>query len=142
MTTRLAHEDLHALADVSPRFAPVLDPLDAPLFDIHPRAYALLGGAGLWFLGMMALGFAHGPTMPIVLVICAVTIVGYGLIPILFARMWPGGIRSATWRAFVERGIDTGSGHLSGGAALAQMLVLPGLMAGWATFALLLKLAL
>lgn len=125
------------LTPAAPKVRPTTE---LPLFDMHPRVYAVLGAMAFWFLAMMTLSFSSGYGMPVLLAICAVTFGACGLLPAFMDSRWPGGHRTETWAQFMKKGIATASGHLGGGAALAQILVLPGLLALWATFILVLKL--
>ena len=101
-------------------------------FDLHPAIFAGLFGIFSAFLMVMAAAFM---TRELILPF-AVFFVYLGMyfgVPALWARIAPSeaGPRQS-WAEFMHEGLDTGSGHLTAPAALAQIFVLPALLLGWA----------
>ena len=79
----------------------------------------------------MALAFMN-PELVLPMVIFALFIVaGFGT-PMLWARMNPvKSQRVMSYGTFRHRGIQTATGHLAGGAAAVQVLILPVLIFCW-----------
>lgn len=97
-------------------------------FDLHPAIHAITIGAYFAFIAILATAFAS----PELLVPTAIFIVGVAALfvtPGLWARINPDdGAPKQSWSEFLQEGVDCGTGHLTSGQALAQILVLPGLM--------------
>lgn len=101
-------------------------------FDLHPLLFAGTIGCYFAFLGIMAASFMNA-NLAIPFVIFVAYIVMAFATPAMWARIAPRqGGRLQEWADFLREGIETGSGHLGGGAAVAQVMVLPALIVGWA----------
>ena len=115
------------------RASPPLPPLAGDrTFELPDVLYAITGGLYLGFVGVMAVGLA-APGLIVPLAICAVFIAMFFAVPAQWVRMR--GDRQAAsldWQRFRRSGIATLTGHLSGGEAAVQMLVLPVLIFTWA----------
>ena len=123
-------------------------PVAAPMFDRISQAgpglrsfqlpggvWAIYIGSFVWFMAMMVATFSDGFGMPLVFAVCLFYGAMYFGVARSFARVETGDRNpDAGWDAFMRHGIDTGSGHLTGSAALAQIVTLPLLLAGFATF--------
>ncbi|MDB5675971.1 MAG: hypothetical protein JWM65_2953 [Sphingomonas bacterium] len=100
-------------------------------FDLHPALFATTIACYFLFLGIMAATFMN-PELILPFVIFATYIVMAFGVPGLWARLLPADPRPRpTLRQWMRAGIDTGSGHLTGGAAAAQVLTLPLLIVLW-----------
>jgi hypothetical protein len=80
--------------------------------------YAALMGAFLLFFG------GSGSTA-FVIAIGLFFLVVYAAVPFVFLRMQARNPDQATWTRFLERGLETWTGHLSGRQALFQILAIP-----------------
>lgn len=107
-------------------------------FELHGAVYAVMIGALAWFFTAYALAFAGGAGMPLVLAICAIYGAMYFGGALVFEKVETGDRRlKQSFEAFRRKGIETASGHLSGGGALWQVVTLPLALAGFATFVLI-----
>ena len=134
-----------ATAPYNPALAGVVEPQRrfrpaARDFEFHPRVFALMGGGFAAFVGLMAANFRGGHGMPLVLAICAVCLIGYFAVPYAFSKVETGDpARRDSWVAFMRKGVMTGSGHASGGAVLAQALIMPAMLVLWGMAVLVIK---
>ena len=103
------------------RAAPAAPDIPAAVGRMLAGSYAALIGVCLLTLGgsREAL-FAIAVSGFYVLIYCAV--------PLIFLRVEADPSRRPTLRHFLRDGIDTATGHLSGSAALIQMLIVPALL--------------
>jgi hypothetical protein len=101
-------------------------------FDLHPALFAATIGAYLAFLAIMATVFVS-PELVIPFGICFVYVAMAFGTPAMWARISPRPEgRYQTWAEFREEGVETATGKISSGGAIAQVLVLPMLIVGWA----------
>ena len=108
-------------------------------FEIHPRIYAIMLGSLAAFFGTYVAAFSGGTGMPLVLAICGICFAAYfGLAGTLDALSGDK-TRDESFAAFKHRGMETDSGHMSGGAVLWQVVTLPLLLAGFGLFVLIYK---
>ena len=141
VTDLSAAEHLAALHLEKAIVEPPLKARPAPRsFELHPAIFRLMGACYAWFLGMMAVAFGDGEGMSIVLVACLVYGAMYFGVPVVLERMKSGDIkRRLSWAAFMQRGIRTASGHMSGGAVVGQVLVVPACIAFFATVVVIIR---
>ena len=100
-------------------------------FDLHPALFAGTIAAYFAFLGIMALAFMNAMLAIPFSVFVAYIVMAFG-VPALWALMAPDqGGRAADWDEWMAEGVDTGSGHMTGGAAVAQVMTLPLLVVAW-----------
>lgn len=108
-------------------------------FEIHPRVYAIMLGSLAAFFATYVAAFADGEGMPLVLAVCGICFAAYfGLAGALDALSGDE-TKDESFAAFMHHGMDTGSGHMSGGAVLWQVVTLPLLLAGFGLFVLVYK---
>lgn len=118
---RLAPEDL----------ALILPPAsNGRAFDLHPALFAMTIGCYLGFLLVMGMAFMTGELVIPFAIFVAYIGMGFG-VPALWARVSPAKGRPESWAQFLSRGVNTGSGHLTAGAAIAQMMTVPILILLW-----------
>lgn len=97
-------------------------------FDMHPAIHFALAGAYGSFVAILA-GAFMGPQMVVPSAILLISVVALFLTPALWARVVPqDGLRRQSWPEFLREGVDTISGRLTAGQALAQILTLPALI--------------
>jgi hypothetical protein len=93
--------------------------------------HAAYFGMFLAYLGIMGLGFPH-PEMILPMAIFVLFTAAFYVVPMLWATMQPANASKAmTLGQLMSRGIAVHTGHSSGGAAVAQVLVLPVLILFW-----------
>ena len=98
------------------------------VFDLHPAVHLATVGAYLGFIAILATAFM-GPDLIVPTAIFVVGIIALFLVPAWWARVVPDdGLRKQSWAEFLEEGVECCTGKLTSGQALAQVLVLPGLI--------------
>jgi hypothetical protein len=100
-------------------------------FDLPPVLHLATVGLYLTYLGVMSIAFM-APDLVLPMVICVISVVaGFG-VPGLWARIAPppAGQRQSLDR-FLREGFTCMTGHVSGRAAMAQVLILPVLILLW-----------
>jgi hypothetical protein len=109
---------------------------DASDFEIHGAVYAVLIGSLAGFLGIYAVAFARNVTMGIVLAVCGLSLAAFFGLSGIVGNLKPNAPARQSFSDYMRRGVMTGSGHLSGGGATAQVVTLPLLLVGFALFVL------
>jgi hypothetical protein len=100
----------------------------ARAFDLHPGVHGLVIGAYASFGTILCTAFM-APEMAIPAAIVAISIVALFLVPGLWARVVPDdGRPRQSWAEFMSEGVDTNTGRLTAGEAMAQILTLPALV--------------
>ncbi len=100
-------------------------------FDLPPLLHGATLGLFLVYLAVMGATFAGG-RMPIVLAICAISVIGMFVVPGLFQLMGPShDDRPLSMFAFARDGIDCLTGRLTAGQASVQVLIMPVLILIW-----------
>ncbi len=106
-------------------------PLPTRHFDLPPVLHGVTLALFLVYLGVMGTAFA-GSKMPIVLAICAISVIGMFAVPAKFAMMKPhhsdGPLSMAD---FARDGIDCHTGRVTAAQASVQVLILPVLILLW-----------
>lgn len=100
-------------------------------FELPTGLYVATVALYLGFIAVMASAFMNpGLVMPMV-IFALFIVAGFGT-PMLWVRMRPEQRqRAMTWQHFRNRGVQTATGHLAGGAAAVQVLILPVLILCW-----------
>lgn len=139
MTSHYTKDELFTAARLAP--APHLPNRRDRTFDLHPALFALTIGGYFAFLGFMAVAFMNrGLAIPFV--IFATFIAMAFAVPGMWARIQPERTgRTQTWAEFRREGMDCGTGHLDAKAAIAQVLILPGLLVVWGAAILIIRLS-
>ncbi|MGQ0589922.1 MAG: hypothetical protein ACT4N8_10400 [Sphingosinicella sp.] len=89
-------------------------------------------GAYFAFLAIMAAAFMNAELILPFAIFFIYVAMAFGT-PALWARIAPRPEgRFASWAEFRADGVEIETGHIGSGAAIAQVLVLPILVAGWA----------
>ncbi len=103
-------------------------------WELHPALFTLTGiGYAAFLLILGSVTMDEGLVLPFAIFFVFLA----AAIGVLwtFARVAPReDAPFQSWTEFLHEGIATGSGALSGPAAVAQVLVLPAMLVGWATF--------
>lgn len=130
MSLHIPAEDLKRLAAPAP--AAAIPNRAERTFGLHPALLAVTIGAYFAFLGIMAAAFMN-PNLTVPFAIFVIYIVMAFGVPGLWARIAgrPAG-RFQSWAEFREEGMETETGPIGSGGAIAQVLVLPALIVGWA----------
>lgn len=129
MTVRLDPKQLAAAREVvSP---PALRSCQDHNFELPAALYATMVALLVGFLVILAVGFAN-PGLAVPMAINAIFLTAFFGIPILFVRAAHDEKRSLGWSEFMERGIETATGHSSGRDATMLVLLLPLFIFCWA----------
>jgi hypothetical protein len=113
---------------ITPVAAPLLRNRGERTFELHPAVHGMVIGAYFAFAGILCAAFM-GPDLIIPAVIFAIGIASLFVTPSLWARVNPDdGLRKQSWSEFMAEGVECITGKLTAHQALAQILVLPGLM--------------
>ena len=98
------------------------------VFDLHPALHLGLGACYLAFVGILAAAFM-GPDLVIPTAIFIIGVAALLATPAWWARVVPDdGLRKPSFAEFMREGVETITGHLTSGQALAQILTLPALI--------------
>jgi hypothetical protein len=88
-------------------------------------------GLFLAYLGVMWVGFGN-PGLAISMAICLLFTAAFYVVPMLWSTMGgPNETRAMTLDHLLGQGVDTVTGRVGGGAAIAQVMVLPVLILLW-----------
>jgi len=96
-------------------------------FDCHPAVHVMTIAAYSAFVGILAATFM-GQHLVVPAGILAISIAALFGVPGLWAALSRNDTRKQSWSEFLTEGMECLTGKLSAGAAMAQILVLPGLM--------------
>jgi hypothetical protein len=129
MSVRIDSALLRADAKIVP--APAQRACEDRTFGLPWGLHAAYFGLFLAYLGVMAVGFPH-PEMVLPMAIFFFFTAAFYVVPMIWAVMQPGNPSKAiSMGQLLARGISIETGHSSGGAAIAQVLVLPVLIFFW-----------
>lgn len=127
----IRHDVEHLLASREVVAPPVERACTDRTFGLPSGLHATFYGLFLAYLAVMGLGFAH-PEMILPMAIFVIFTVGFYVVPMMWAVMKPDNESGAmNMGELLGRGIETNTGHSSGTAAIAQVLVLPVLILFW-----------
>lgn len=127
----IRHDVEHLLASREVVAPPVERACTDRTFGLPSGLHATFYGLFLAYLAVMGLGFAH-PEMILPMAIFVIFTVGFYVVPMMWAVMKPDNeSRAMNMGELLGRGIETNTGHSSGSAAIAQVLVLPVLILLW-----------
>lgn len=127
----IRHDVEHLLASREVVAPPVERACTDRTFGLPSGLHATFYGLFLAYLAVMGLGFAH-PEMILPMAIFVIFTVGFYVVPMMWAVMNPDNdSRAMNMGELLGQGIETNTGHSSGAAAIAQVLVLPVLILFW-----------
>lgn len=138
MSVHYSQADLRKVANrVSAATAPTLPNRAERTFGLHPALFVATVASYFAFLAILAAAFMN-PNLIIPFAIFVAYLVMYFGVPGLWARVVgrPVG-RFQSWAEFRSEGMDILTGPIGSGGAIAQVLVLPILIVGFAVAAAL-----
>lgn len=100
------------------------------VFDLPPVLHIGVFGGFFVYLGIMWSAFAD-PGLAIPFVIFAFFIAAFFVVPTIWAWMAPAAGPRERWADFLREGMATGSGRLSAGSAIAQVMIMPAMLILW-----------
>jgi hypothetical protein len=108
-------------------------------FNLHPALHLTTLGGYLTYLAIMAAAFMN-PELVIPFAIFVIVVVAGFLVPGLWARVVPAATgRHQSLAEFVEEGVDTWTGPLSGKGAIAQVTIMPAVLVAWGLIVALIR---
>lgn len=107
-------------------------------FDLHPAVHAMVIGTWFAFVGILSATFM-GPDLMIPAAIFVIGVAALFVTPGLWNRVAAQPGRRQSWSEFKADGVDCHTGHLTANEAMAQILILPGMILGLALFFAVLK---
>lgn len=130
------HYSETALKDVASRApastAPRLSNRAERTFGLHPALFVATIGSYFAFLAIMAAAFMNSNLLIPFAIFIAYLVMYFG-VPGLWAKVAGRPIgRFQSWAEFRSEGMDILTGHIGSGGAIAQVLVLPILIVGFA----------
>lgn len=129
---------MHALHDQAAfaTLTPVAPPADflpnrsGRVFDLHPALHVALFGGFFVYLGIMWSAFGNAE-LAIPFAIFAIFLAGSFITPALWARVSPHTGPKADWSRFLRDGFTCETGHLTAGATVAQVMIMPVMLIFW-----------
>jgi hypothetical protein len=100
-------------------------------FDLPPAIFRAMAALFFGFLGVLTVGLAE-PHLVVPMGVNFAFLTAFFAVPALCARQITGKSRSPSWSEFMRKGIQTATGHSSGGEAVVLVLILPALIFCWA----------
>lgn len=100
------------------------------VFDLHPGIHAAVFGGFFVYLGIMWAAFATDQ-LAIPFAIFLVFLAAAWAVPALWARVAGTPGPKTSWQAFLRDGFQCETGHVSAGAALGQVLIMPAMLILW-----------
>jgi hypothetical protein len=85
----------------------------------------MIAGSYVALLGTFALATVASAHSIYMITICALFLMAYFTVPWLFLKQEPKVLRRPTLDRFMRNGMETLTGHSTGGAALVQMMIVP-----------------
>ena len=133
MSVHYSQADLRKVASRAPAtMAPTPPNRAERTFGLHPVLFVVTIGSYFAFLAIMAAAFMN-PNLLIPFAVFVAYLVMYFGVPGLWAKVVSRPVgRFQSWAEFRSEGMDILTGTLSSGAAIAQGLVLPILIIGFA----------
>ncbi|HET9355894.1 MAG TPA: hypothetical protein VFO42_06995 [Sphingomicrobium sp.] len=100
-------------------------------FELPTGLYVAMAGLLFGFLAVLAIGLSS-PGLVVPMAINFVFLTAFFAVPTIFVRTTSDSSRASTWAHFMDRGIETATGHSSGKEAAVLMLLLPAFIFCWA----------
>lgn len=100
-------------------------------FELPTGLYAAVAALLFGFLAILAIGLAD-PGLLVPMAINFIFLTAFFTVPVLFVRTGQDSHRALRWAEFLERGINTATGHCGGRDAAILVLLLPAFIFCWA----------
>ena len=100
------------------------------VFDLHPALHIGVFAGFFVYLGIMWAAFGEkGLAIPFV--IFDVFLAAAFVVPAWWARIAPGEGRKPGWSDFIAEGLPSGSGPVTAGGAIVQVMIMPAMLVLW-----------
>jgi len=100
-------------------------------FELPPAIFRTMAALFFGFLAVLTVGLAE-PHLVVPMGVNFVFLTAFFAVPAVFVGATKGGSRPLRWSEFMRKGIQTATGHSSGGEAIVLILTLPALIFLWA----------
>ena len=100
-------------------------------FELPTGLYVAMAGLLFGFLAVLAVGLSS-PGLVVPMAINFVFLTAFFAVPTIFVRTTKDSSRASSWARFMDRGVETYTGHSSGKEAAVLMLLLPAFIFCWA----------
>jgi hypothetical protein len=100
------------------------------VFDLHPALHVATFAGFFAYLGIMWLAFGTDQLI-IPFVIFAVFLGGAFIVPAWWARVAPPAGQTGDFDDFLREGVECETGHVTAGAAMVQVLIMPAMLLCW-----------
>lgn len=100
------------------------------VFDLHPALHAAVFGGFFVYLGIMWAAFATDQLV-IPFAIFATFLAAAWIVPAMWARIAATPGRKTSFSDFLRDGFQCETGHVSAGAAMGQVLIMPAMLILW-----------
>lgn len=128
----MRHEQLRKIETfdvVEPAIESVTARPEAAVPDVPAAVGVMLALAYVLIVGILALTVANAGQGPFMIAIDAAFLAAFFTVPVIFLKLEPDTVRRPGMSRFLAQGMQTYTGHVSGGGALVQMFVVPVLLA-------------
>lgn len=129
MTRHIEHTKLLAREEIVS--SPVPRACEDQGFELPPVIFRAMAALFFGFLGVLTIGLAE-PQLVVPMGVNFVFLTAFFAVPAIFVGASQGKARHMRWSEFMRKGIQTATGHNSGGEAAVLVLVLPALIFFWA----------
>lgn len=102
---------------------------EAAVPDVPPAVGLMMVGVYVSIVALFALTIANAGQGPFMIAIDAMFLLAFFAVPAIFLKQERDLARRPTMSRFLSQGMQTYTGHVSGGGALAQMFIVPVLLA-------------
>lgn len=111
------------------------------VFDLPPALHIATFGAFFAYLGIMWAAFGEAE-LGIPFAIFAIFLAGAFVVPAWWARIAPPAGPTGTLADFMREGMTCATGHVTGGQAVTQVLIMPVMLLIWGSALLVISLTL
>ena len=129
MTRRIDHAKLLARDEIIS--SPHQRACDDQSFELPPGVFRAMAALFFGFLAVLTVGLAE-PQLIVPMGVNFVFLTAFFAVPAALIGASRNGPRSLRWSEFMQKGIETATGHNSGKEATVLVLVLPALIFLWA----------
>jgi hypothetical protein len=102
---------------------------EAAVPDVPGAIGVMMVAVYVLIVGLFALTIATAGTAPFMIAVDAAFLAAFFAVPVIFLKLERDPARRPTMSRFMAEGMQTYTGHVTGGGALAQMFVVPVLLA-------------
>lgn len=102
---------------------------EAAVPDVPPAVGLMMAGVYVSIVALFALTIANAGQGPFMIAIDAMFLIAFFAVPTIFLKLERAPSRRPTMSRFLSQGMQTYTGHVSGGGALTQMFIVPVLLA-------------